>query len=134
MPRFRGTSTAAPQVAGVVALVLASGVLGPDPTPGEVERHLEQTAHDLGPPGHDSYYGAGLVDAAAATRPLPPVVAVARHSVRMIRTEHGAWCETLFGTEPSRKRLAPVMPLLPSTIRSLPRSSATSRIASAGSP
>ena len=56
------------------------------------------------------------------------------HSVRMIRTEQGAWCETLFGTEPSRKRFAPVMPLLPTTIRSLPRSSATSRIASAGSP
>ena len=72
LPRFRGTSTAAPQVAGVAALVLASGVLGPDPTPGEVERHLERTARDLGPPGHDSYYGAGLVDAAAATQPLPP--------------------------------------------------------------
>ena len=52
----------------------------------------------------------------------------------MISTEHGAWWETLFGTEPSRKRLAPVMPLLPTTMRSAPRSSATSRIASAGSP
>ena len=52
----------------------------------------------------------------------------------MISTEQGAWCETLFGTDPSRKRLAPVMPLLPTTIRSAPRSSATSRIASAGSP
>ncbi|MEA2194366.1 MAG: serine protease [Solirubrobacteraceae bacterium] len=73
LPRFRGTSTAAPQVAGVAALVLASGVLGPDPTPGEVERHIEKTARDLGPPGHDRYYGAGLVDAAAATQPLPVV-------------------------------------------------------------
>jgi len=27
--------------------------------------------------------------------------------------EQGAWWETLLGTEPSRKRLAPVMPLLP---------------------
>jgi serine protease len=67
LPRFRGTSTAAPHVAGVVALVLASGILGPDPTPGEVERHLERTARDLGPPGPDRYYGAGLVDATAAT-------------------------------------------------------------------
>ena len=39
----------------------------------------------------------------------------------MISTLQGAWWETLFGTEPSRKRLAPVMPLLPTTIRSAPR-------------
>ena len=71
LPRFRGTSTAAPQVAGVAALVLASGILGTDPTPGEVERHLERTARDLGRPGRDRYYGSGLVDAAAATAPLP---------------------------------------------------------------
>jgi serine protease len=70
LPGFRGTSSAAPHVTGVVALVLASGVLGPDPTPGEVERHLERTARDLGRPGHDRYYGAGLVDATAATKPL----------------------------------------------------------------
>src|ERR687895_2385556 len=52
----------------------------------------------------------------------------------MIITLHGAWWETLFGTLPSRKRLAPVIPLLPTTIRSAPFSSATSRMASAGSP
>ncbi len=73
LPRFRGTSNAAPQVAGVAALVLASGVLGADPTPGEVERHLERTARDLGAPGHDRHYGAGLIDAAAATQPRPAV-------------------------------------------------------------
>jgi serine protease len=67
LPRFRGTSTAAPQVSGVAALVLASGVLGANPTPGEVERHLEKTARDLGAPGPDRYYGAGLIDATAAT-------------------------------------------------------------------
>jgi serine protease len=71
LPRFRGTSTAAPHVTGVVALLLASGVLGDHVTPGEVERHLERTARDLGAPGHDRYYGAGLLDAAAATAVTP---------------------------------------------------------------
>ena len=73
LPRFRGTSTAAPHVAGAVALVLAARILGADPTPGAVERHLETTARDLGAPGRDRYYGAGLLDAAAAT--TPPVTA-----------------------------------------------------------
>ncbi len=67
VPRFRGTSMAAPHVTGVAALVLASGVLGPRPTSAQVERRLEQTARDLGAPGRDRYYRAGLVDAAAAT-------------------------------------------------------------------
>jgi serine protease len=72
LPRFRGTSTAAPHVAGVAALVLSSGVLGPHPTPAQVERHLKATARDLGAPGPDPYYGAGLVDAAAAIMPPAP--------------------------------------------------------------
>ena len=88
---------------------------------------LKATARDLGTPGPDSRYGAGLLDAARAVTP-----ASRRYVVRMISTVQGAWCETLFGTEPSRKRLAPVMPLLPTTIRSACVSSATSRIASAG--
>ena len=73
LPRFRGTSTAAPHVTGTVALVLASAILGGAPTPGMVERHLEATARDLGAPGPDRYYGAGLLDAAAATVRPPRV-------------------------------------------------------------
>ena len=68
VPGFRGTSSAAPHVTGVVALVLASKVLGSDPKPRDVERHLERTARDLGAPGRDRHYGWGLVDAAAATK------------------------------------------------------------------
>lgn len=71
LPRFRGTSTAAPHVAGVAALVIASGVLGRNPTPSAIERHIELTARDLGAPGRDPFYGAGIVDATAATAPLP---------------------------------------------------------------
>ncbi len=73
LPRFRGTSTAAPHVTGVAALVIASGVLGAHPTPGAIEQHLERTARDLGAPGRDSFYGAGIVDATAATTPPAPV-------------------------------------------------------------
>ena len=34
----------------------------------------------------------------------------------MISTLHGAWWLTRLGTEPSRKRRAPVMPLLPPSV------------------
>lgn len=58
-----GTSVAAAEVAGVVALMLeARGDLKPD----DVRRILTETAVDLGAVGRDPVYGAGLVDAAAA--------------------------------------------------------------------
>ena len=64
---YEGTSMAAPHVSATAALVIASGVLGPDPTPDAIERRLKDTARDLGPEGPDQRYGAGLIDAAAAT-------------------------------------------------------------------
>jgi serine protease len=70
---YIGTSMAAPHVTATAALVIASGLLGPSPTPGQVERRLEATAKDLGAPGFDSRYGAGLVDAGRATDPAIPV-------------------------------------------------------------
>ena len=66
---YIGTSMAAPHVAATAALVIASGVLGPDPTPAAIEARLAHTARDLGPVGRDRLYGWGLVDAAAATAP-----------------------------------------------------------------
>jgi serine protease len=69
---YIGTSMAAPHVSAVAALVIASGVLGRHPSPAELEARLKATAIDLGPPGHDARYGAGLVDAAKATDPAVP--------------------------------------------------------------
>jgi serine protease len=66
---YVGTSMATPHVSAIAALVIASGVLGPDPTPEAAEAHLKATARDLGAVGPDRHYGAGMVDAAAATAP-----------------------------------------------------------------
>ncbi len=66
---YEGTSMAAPHVSATAALVIASKVLGAKPTPSQLEAHLKATARDLGAPGYDTRYGAGLLDAAAATTP-----------------------------------------------------------------
>jgi serine protease len=65
---YYGTSMAAPHVAGLAALIIASQRLGPNPSPGAVQQLIEQTARDIGPPGYDIRYGHGLIDAAAALR------------------------------------------------------------------
>jgi serine protease len=66
---FKGTSMAAPHVSAAAALVIAAGVAGADPTPEEVAARLQATAIDVGMPGLDTSYGAGRLDAAAATDP-----------------------------------------------------------------
>ena len=64
---YTGTSMATPHVSATAALIIASGVIGAHPSPAALEARLKATARDLGAPGPDSTYGAGLVDAAAAT-------------------------------------------------------------------
>jgi serine protease len=66
---YLGTSMAAPHVTATAALIIASGVLGPKPTASAIEQRLKATARDLGAPGPDPEYGAGMVDAGAATAP-----------------------------------------------------------------
>ena len=60
---FSGTSSAAPFVSGVAALILSAN---PDLTPLQVRQILEQTATDLGQEGEDEEFGAGLVNAKRA--------------------------------------------------------------------
>jgi subtilisin family serine protease len=55
---FSGTSMASPHTAGVVALLLSSGV-----SPADIRTTLRSTADDLGSAGFDNHYGWGLVDA-----------------------------------------------------------------------
>jgi serine protease len=64
---YVGTSMAAAHVSATAALIIASGVLGSKPTPAAIERRLKATARDLGAPGNDHQYGAGMIDAGAAT-------------------------------------------------------------------
>jgi subtilisin family serine protease len=68
-----GTSMATPHVAGVAALVLAGGAAT---TATGVARVLARTALDLGVPGKDAAYGAGLVRADAALGVGPAAVPV----------------------------------------------------------
>ena len=71
-PFYEGTSMAAAHVSGVAALVVASRVLGGDPSPSQVECQLRATARrgaaQLGQPYDPRLFGSGLVDAADAVR------------------------------------------------------------------
>ena len=52
--------------------MIASGVLGAHPTVAAITARLEDTATPLGPGGINDpkYFGAGLLNAAAATAPI----------------------------------------------------------------
>ncbi|MHB8991418.1 MAG: S8 family serine peptidase, partial [Chloroflexota bacterium] len=55
-----GTSAAAPHVAGLAALILSAN---PSLSNDQVKSILQKTAEDLGVPGRDEYYGAGVINA-----------------------------------------------------------------------
>ena len=66
---FEGTSFATPHVTAAIALLLATKRLGDRPTTAAIKARLMQTARDIGPPGYDSHYGAGLLNIPAALGP-----------------------------------------------------------------
>ena len=63
---LQGTSMASPHVAGLGALLMAQGVRNP----AAIEAGIKATATDLGTPGNDDEFGAGLINAGAAVRGL----------------------------------------------------------------
>jgi len=65
-----GTSMSSPHVAAAAAMVIASGVLGPRPTPAQILARLEHTAQHLGGSWPNQMYGYGLIDVGAATTPI----------------------------------------------------------------
>jgi subtilisin family serine protease len=67
---FFGTSAAAPDAAGVAALLLEKNGCS---TPAQVQQALVSSAVGLSPSGsRDDVYGAGRIDAASALQALPP--------------------------------------------------------------
>jgi len=78
---FGGTSSSAPKVAGVAALLLSRD---PTLTPQEVKDIIRDTARDIDETGADDRTGAGRVDAEAAMREvlIPPPLDVRQFKAR----------------------------------------------------
>ena len=68
---WSGTSMAAPYVSAAAALVAARY---PQLSPAQVRDLLERSADDLGDPGRDDFFGAGLVDPAGALSLAGPII------------------------------------------------------------
>lgn len=83
---LQGTSMAAPHVSAVVALMKS---VNPDLDPASVTLLLRSSARDIGIPGPDTFYGWGMVDAAAAVE-LAREVSTARFSEVVVRLRSGS--------------------------------------------
>lgn len=83
---FQGTSMAAPHVAGVAALIVSQGVTDP----AQVRHILQSTARDRGSSGVDTYYGHGIIDAAAAVAAVSSINAAPVAVDDVVATEEDA--------------------------------------------
>lgn len=68
---FGGTSAAAPQVAGVAALLVS---VNPNLTESQITFRLKNTATDMGPIGFDTTFGYGRLNTEKAVRQSLPVI------------------------------------------------------------
>lgn len=68
---FGGTSSAAPQVTALAALILSKW---PQLTGVDAGNVIINTARDIGEPGVDAVYGHGLIDVEAALSPVDPTL------------------------------------------------------------
>lgn len=68
---FAGTSSAAPQVSALAAMILSKW---PQLTGVDAGKVIINTARDIGDPGVDAIYGHGLIDVKAALSPVDPTL------------------------------------------------------------
>ena len=114
---FNGTSMASPHVAGIAAMLVGQGVTDP----AALRADLESTAR---PKAEKNLYGAGIVDAAAATTHvfymhlvlrLAALVGIALLIARRIRKKNGKFrwtAGTTFGALFTSVGLIPILPLV----------------------
>ncbi|MEM9607779.1 MAG: S8 family serine peptidase [Actinomycetota bacterium] len=82
-----GTSMSAPQVSAAAAVIRS---VRPELTPAEISDLLLASTSDLGPPGRDDEYGAGVLDlellaaALTADAPLEPLIVAAEPGDRQV--------------------------------------------------
>ena len=102
--RYTGTSMAAPHVAATAALVIASGVLGANPSPDAIDAPPQGDGARPRRPGSTATTAPGWSTRAAAAA-LRRGGAAAPSVVRMISTEQGAWWRDLVGHRAEQEAL-----------------------------